>query len=58
MSKHILSCQHCGNYTLKSDCQCGRRTVEIKPPKFSLLDKYGDYRRMIKKEELKKSGLY
>jgi H/ACA ribonucleoprotein complex subunit 3 len=54
MSEHILKCE-CGKYTLKNECH--GLTVPARPPKFSLEDKYGRYRREVKKKELIKLGL-
>lgn len=55
--KHILKCSKCGKYTMKEDCDCSGRAVIVRPPKFSLEDSYGRYRREAKKEILKKEGL-
>ena len=55
--KHILKCKKCNSYTLKEKCSCGGIAVTVKPPKFSLEDKFGSYRRKVKYEELKKGGL-
>lgn len=47
----ILKCPKCNEYTLKEICKkCNVKTIEPKPPKFSPVDKYGKYRRMMKKE--------
>jgi len=44
-------CRSCGEYTLKEVCpHCGGRTGIIYPPKFSPEDKYGVYRRKLKRE--------
>ncbi|PIN73065.1 ribosome biogenesis protein [Candidatus Woesearchaeota archaeon CG10_big_fil_rev_8_21_14_0_10_45_16] len=57
--KHILKCSSCNSYTLHEKCpQCGSKALEPKPPKFSPEDKYGSYRREIKKKELEEKGLY
>jgi len=41
----------CGRYTLKEICPaCRSRTVQAIPPRYSPEDKYGKYRRMLKKE--------
>ncbi|HIJ11633.1 TPA: RNA-protein complex protein Nop10 [Candidatus Woesearchaeota archaeon] len=56
--KHIHKCTLCSTYTMKETCSCGGKTVQPKPPKFSPEDKYGKYRRQVKKEELKEKGLY
>lgn len=43
---------------MKDTCpKCSAKTNLAKPPKYSLEDKYGKYRREVKKEELKKKGL-
>lgn len=56
--KHILKCRKCGNYTLKEKCpHCGSVAITIRPPKFSLEDKFGSYRRKAKLETLKESDL-
>lgn len=55
--KHILKCKKCGSYTMNKVCKCGGEAVSPKPAKYSPEDKYGEYRRKIKKEELKKRDL-
>ncbi|ENN96652.1 RNA-binding protein Nop10p [Methanocaldococcus villosus KIN24-T80] len=46
----IRKCPKCGKYTLKDICiYCGEKTFVPKPPKFSLEDKWGKYRRMLKR---------
>jgi len=46
----MKKCQKCGTYTLKDICpNCGEKTAIPKPPKFSLEDRWGKYRRMLKK---------
>ena len=55
--KHILKCSKCEKYTMKEKCECGGEAVNVKPPKFSIEDKYGSYRRKVKKPELTKKGL-
>ncbi|MBT4936121.1 RNA-protein complex protein Nop10 [Candidatus Woesearchaeota archaeon] len=58
MAQHIHTCSVCKVYTLEETCpQCNAKTVLPKPPKFSPEDKYGDYRRKVKREELCKKGL-
>jgi H/ACA ribonucleoprotein complex subunit 3 len=57
--KRIYKCVACFTYTLESKCpKCSAEALEPKPPKFSLEDKYSSYRREVKKEGLKKKGLY
>lgn len=56
--RHILKCVGCGQYTMEGACpKCGSKTVGIKPQKYSPDDKYGDYRRKAKRDELVKGGL-
>ncbi len=58
MSKHILRCIKCNQYSLDKKCpKCGATCNEVKPPKFSPDDKYEDLRRKAKKEDLKNKGL-
>lgn len=46
---HINKCTICGIYTLKDKCpQCGSQSVNPRPARFSLEDRYGKYRRLIK----------
>ncbi|MBW2969426.1 RNA-protein complex protein Nop10 [Candidatus Woesearchaeota archaeon] len=46
--KKILKCKKCDKYTIKEICECGEKTISIKPPKYSPKDKYGKYRRKAK----------
>ncbi len=47
----IRRCPKCGRYTLREICPvCGEKTYEVLPPRFSPEDRYGKYRRMLKKE--------
>ena len=51
MAKEILKCPLCNKYTLKKEhCE---KTISIKPPKYSPLDKWGSLRRKYK-EKIKK----
>ncbi|MCW1301095.1 MAG: nucleolar RNA-binding Nop10p family protein [Candidatus Nanoarchaeia archaeon] len=46
MKTKILYCENCRIYTLKPICKlCGGKTVERKPMRFSLQDKYLKYRK-------------
>ncbi|MBW9221991.1 RNA-protein complex protein Nop10 [Methanothermococcus sp. SCGC AD-155-C09] len=46
----MRKCPKCNRYTLKNFCNlCNEKTITIKPPRFSLEDRYGKYRRMLKK---------
>lgn len=43
---------------MKEICpKCGSKAVNPKPPKFSLEDKFGRYRRKAKRAMLEKEGL-
>ena len=42
-------CERCGKYTLEEK-HCGEKTRAGHPPKFSPLDKYGEYRLKAKSE--------
>ena len=55
--KHILKCEACTAYTMKETCRCGGKAVTVRPPKYSPEDKYGHYRRKVKKEKMIKEGL-
>ncbi len=47
----IRKCPKCKRYTLKEFCPvCGEKTIEAIPPKFSPEDRYGEYRRKLKRE--------
>ncbi len=52
MAKHILFCESCKKFTMNEECDCGMKTVSHKPLKFSLQEKYADYRRKAKEEHL------
>jgi rRNA maturation protein Nop10 len=58
MTKYLQRCKDCGKYGLAnpdSKCRhCGGHLINPKPAKFSLTDKYGDYRLIYFKEEFKK----
>ena len=59
MVKHIFKCVSCNTYTLHEQCPaCSGKAIRPLPPKFSLDDKYGKYRREAKKEEFQMKGLY
>ncbi|MBU0615251.1 MAG: RNA-protein complex protein Nop10 [Nanoarchaeota archaeon] len=56
--RHILKCTSCNNYTLKDTCPaCGAATVQPKPPKFTLDDRFASYRRKAKESAWKEKGL-
>lgn len=41
---------------MKEKC-CGKDTINPKPAKYSVDDKYGEYRRKARMDDLKKRGL-
>jgi H/ACA ribonucleoprotein complex subunit 3 len=53
--RHILKCTKCGSYGLIDKCECAGMRIEVRPPKFSPEDKYGQYRRDAKNILLKKN---
>ena len=55
--KHILKCTSCGNYSLNEGCNCGEKSLNPKPPKYSPEDKYSVYRRKAKEHQLKEKNL-
>ncbi len=47
----LRRCPDCGGYTLEDRCtQCGRSTERAGPARYSPEDRYGQYRRALKKE--------
>jgi H/ACA ribonucleoprotein complex subunit 3 len=55
--KSIMKCPSCEKYTMKDLCSCGCKVTTPKPAKFSVEDKYGNYRRKAKLETFRKEGL-
>jgi H/ACA ribonucleoprotein complex subunit 3 len=54
MKMKMKRCRSCKEYTLKDEClYCGGEVGVIYPPKYSPEDKYGKYRRILKKQQLK-----
>jgi len=46
MVNKIFKCPVCNTYTLKQQCpKCNKNTLTARPQKYSVLDKYGEYRR-------------
>ncbi len=46
----IKKCPSCGSYALADTCsKCGVANINPDPPKYSPEDRYGDYRRELKK---------
>lgn len=49
----MKKCKNCGRYTFREECpECGKETASPHPAKFSPEDKYGEYRRKLKREEM------
>jgi len=47
---NLLYCNKCNNYTLDTICnKCKEKTISRNPPRFSPQDRYGKYRRKLKK---------
>lgn len=57
MSFHIFKCVECDSYTLSEKCKCGGKALSPNPPKYNPEDKYGKYRREVKKKDLQEKGL-
>jgi H/ACA ribonucleoprotein complex subunit 3 len=50
MDSNIVKCTACGAYSYGEKCpKCGAATASPHPPRFSPEDKYGHYRRRLKK---------
>nr|MDO8109408.1 nucleolar RNA-binding Nop10p family protein [Candidatus Sigynarchaeota archaeon] len=59
MPKTLSKCVKCGTYTMKEGpCRsCGSAEVRsVYPPKFSVEDKYGKYRREMKRKLHEQQG--
>ncbi|GAA5819540.1 MAG: RNA-protein complex protein Nop10 [Methanobrevibacter sp. CfCl-M3] len=47
----MMKCKSCSIYTMKSKCpSCSGDLNVVYPPKYSIDDKYGKYRRKLKEE--------
>lgn len=56
--KRILYCPKDDLFTLTEKCPtCGGVTTTTQPPKYSVDDKYADYRRKAKEPSRKEAGL-
>jgi H/ACA ribonucleoprotein complex subunit 3 len=54
MKMKMRKCNSCYLYTIKNSCPvCGGEVNVIYPPKYSIEDKYGKYRRKLKEDALK-----
>jgi H/ACA ribonucleoprotein complex subunit 3 len=52
MKMKIRRCRSCKEYTIQDHCPyCGEELEVAYPPRYSPLDKYGKYRRMLKKQQ-------
>ena len=48
MKTILKKCIKCNNYTLKLKCvNCGEETISPIPPRYSIEDRYGKYRRKL-----------
>jgi H/ACA ribonucleoprotein complex subunit 3 len=55
--KRIQRCPKDGRYTLQAKCPlCDAETITTQPPKYSVDDKYGSYRRDAKSQARKDEG--
>ncbi|HTX60944.1 MAG TPA: RNA-protein complex protein Nop10 [Methanobacterium sp.] len=55
MKMKMKKCRSCGEYTIQTECPyCGGAVGEIYPPRYSPEDKYGKYRRLLKKQIMDK----
>lgn len=58
MTKYLQKCMNCNQYGLanpESKCRhCGGQLLNVNPPKFSLVDKYAQYRLAYFKEKFDK----
>lgn len=51
MKTLLRKCPSCGEYTLREKCpKCGGATLMPIPAKYSPDDRYGEYRRRLKRE--------
>lgn len=55
MATVLRHCSVCKKYTLQEN-HCDQPTLLPRPPKFSLTDKYGEYRRQARLAERKQLG--
>jgi H/ACA ribonucleoprotein complex subunit 3 len=53
MARHLLQCEKCKKYTMKEQCACGGKALNPKPPKYSVDDRMGAYRRKAKEQQKK-----
>ncbi|MDV0442769.1 RNA-protein complex protein Nop10 [Methanorbis rubei] len=49
MTGHIRQCPNDHTYTLLNVCpKCGTETVSVHPARYSVQDRYGKYRRLVR----------
>ncbi|MEM2143662.1 MAG: nucleolar RNA-binding Nop10p family protein [Candidatus Thorarchaeota archaeon] len=55
----LFKCAQCGSYTLRdTSCpKCNGKVFDPEPPKFSLVDKYAEYRRRARKMGRSATGM-
>lgn len=47
---NLFYCKECNIYTLQKNCKnCKNKTIIKQPPRYSPQDRYGEYRRKLKK---------
>ncbi len=51
----LRKCERCGRYTMKDICFCGNETSVPVPPRFSPQDRFGSYRRRLKRIDMRDS---
>ncbi|MBQ7404958.1 MAG: RNA-protein complex protein Nop10 [Candidatus Methanomethylophilaceae archaeon] len=57
MKSELRKCGSCGRYTLSADCpSCGSKTHCPVPPKYSPVDRMGEYRRKTILERYGENG--
>ena len=55
MKFQMRTCKECGEYTLEESCpECNVKTGVIFPARYSPQDKYGKYRRILKRQQMEK----
>jgi H/ACA ribonucleoprotein complex subunit 3 len=53
--KNLRFCNKCKEYTLELICKkCNNKSISKYPPRFSPEDRYGKYRRILKRQIMEK----
>jgi H/ACA ribonucleoprotein complex subunit 3 len=53
--KNLRFCNNCKEYTLELVCKkCKNKSISKYPPRFSPEDRYGKYRRILKRQIMEK----